>query len=392
MERISNDVWFYTFHLLTPLDFLAISHTCSFLYNLCSVTYAPIDKYWECQCKHLWSKINDTNYKAENWNKLFESMASFIDECAAYVSGMSRWRSQEITKMKKLAYNITVTVDTIANGINLRGILELAIIKDHLEIFKIYTHNMSDDILNKPFHKTTFGLPGDRYLILHHVIENDALKICQYLLDTMDDGSNKKFRDIDVSVVNPHSYPLNTPLTAAVWRKNVQIIELLINHPNMTQMELNNANSEGMTPLHHACRLTSRIDINDQIKIIRLLIDDVRTNVNYRGHKYGVTPLMTAIREHPKFVEILLQHEDINVNVQNCKGNTVLHLLAMMKPTKDSNKERAENYVKLAKLLMARDDLDCGIINDLGKTALEIAKQTKWKTMVHILNGETLQK
>ena len=411
MERISNDVWFHTFHLLTPLDFLGLSHTCSFCYNLCSSKYTAIDKYWECKCKHLWSKINETNYKAKNWNKLFESMAHFIESA---VTGMNDWQYQEITalsslhcrdlnnynicrcnlkeKVKKLAYNMTVTVDTISNGINISDILELTIIHDHLEMFKIYTCNMSDDILNKPFHSKTFKSRADGYLILHDVIRKGAVKICKYLLgSTNDEAGNKTFKDIDVLVVDEHYYDKNTPLTVAAWKKHAQIVELLINHPNMTTMGMNKTNTDGMRPLHYACGLSSQIDINDQMETIRLLIDDERTNVNSRGPN-GITPLMVAIRQHPKFVELLLQHDNINVNMQNNQGNTALHLVYVMRPTKYSDKERAENCIKSAKLLMVRDDLDCGIINDLGKTAVQMVQETKWKQMERVLNGTTLQK
>ena len=65
--------------------------------------------------------------------------------------------------------------------------------------------------------------------------------------------------------------------------------------------------------------------------MIKLLIEDQRADVNACDHCRGNTPLMVAVKQHPKFVQMLLQHKDIDVNIQNKKGNTALHILGDIK-------------------------------------------------------------
>ena len=78
LVTISDDVWFEIFFLLTPFDFMSVSHTCSLFYNLYSMKNKAIDRYWKYQCKKLWTKINETNFESKNWKILFKSMVDFI--------------------------------------------------------------------------------------------------------------------------------------------------------------------------------------------------------------------------------------------------------------------------------------------------------------------------
>ena len=415
MFTISNDVWFHTFHLLTPFDFISVGHTCSFFHNLSSLKYVPIKKYWEYQCKQLWTKIDDTNFQSKNWKILFKSMTHFI---ASAVTGSDEFMYEKIIDaicpnvsiskqaIEKLVYNIKITVDDIADGNKKNGsIILIPIIMQHkMEMFKIYTCNMSDDELNKPLTANPQMSSGNMFCntILHSAIDSNSTEICKYLLmpiasdnnNNNKDGTKKKYRDIDIMTrQNTRAqFVTDTPLTQSAWLKQTEIVSLLLQHPNMTKDGINTGEMSNYGPLHCACLLRANYnpcDIDNGIKIIKLLIDDERTNVNMCDDD-GNTPLMIAVQKHSKFVQALLENKNINIdiNIKNDEGNTALHIIAH--PGLGTLFDTAR--IASARILLTRHDLDCNIVNNDGKTALQIAKANKLDQLVQMLSQPSLTK
>ena len=77
-----------------------------------------------------------------------------------------------------------------------------------------------------------------------------------------------------------------TPLLLAAHCNRVEMVSLLINHPNMTKSGIN------------------------------------------QGDITGNTPLMYAIEAHKKIFQMLIKNDKIDVNIKNGEGNTVLHVSA----------------------------------------------------------------
>ena len=71
-------------------------------------------------------------------------------------------------------------------------------------------------------------------------------------------------------------------------------------------------------------------------------------------------PLMMALR-NPEIVQVLLQHEGINVNVQNEKGDTALMLAAK------------EGNLAIVKELLRHKEIDVNVQNNIGQTVLMLA-------------------
>ena len=105
---------------------------------------------------------------------------------------------------------------------------------------------------------------------------------------------------------------------------DIEIVKILFKHgadPNVRA----NFSSRGKTPLHCAAQLPSREEL------IKIFIDN-GADVNDYTYDLGwgdidkATPLhLAALKEQPKNVQILLQH-GANVDAQNTKSNTALHL------------------------------------------------------------------
>ncbi|KAG9402657.1 hypothetical protein AC1031_007265 [Aphanomyces cochlioides] len=86
-------------------------------------------------------------------------------------------------------------------------------------------------------------------------------------------------------------------------------------------IDVNNANKEGHTAMVMACA-TGAVDV------VQLLITECpQLNVNYQTPECGNTALLIAVREnHPKIVESLLEHPEIDISLENKEGLTAMDL------------------------------------------------------------------
>ena len=142
----------------------------------------------------------------------------------------------------------------------------------------------------------------------------------------------------------------------------------------MTKDGINKADSKGLAPLHCACDklgADSHGKQNDGVKIAQMLIDDERTDVNAVDFQ-GKTPLMYAIESQPKIAPILIKNDKVDVNIQSHCGNTALHVAV----------EFRDIYCGLIKKLLSRKDFDKNIVNNQGKTGLDLAKENPWMTRI----------
>ena len=195
------------------------------------------------------------------------------------------------------------------------------------------------------------------------------------------------FPKIDVTSVK-HSDYNDTPLTIASYFKRVEIVSLLLNHPNMTKNGINKNNYFDATPLHCVSICPHNVqheDVQeDATKIAQMLLNDERTDLNVI--MYNNTPLMYAIRTQPKVAQLLIDHEKVDVNVGNRCGAAALHVAVQTIAMMQNKDETKQNVIcQLIKQFLSRKDFDKNIKNLHGKTGLQMAKEAKLSQVVNLL-------
>ena len=431
--QVSEDVLFVVLAYTTPLDFLSLSQTCLHFSSLNdSKKHPQINKYWQQQCECFWKLINKNNYKPKNYNYkcLFESMANF-----SVLTDEDHGMKRKVLLLIQ-AYKMKIRLNDIFCKETEDYTLGMIIKHDNLKMFKIYTCNMNDDDINTHKVRTRF----DSKSILFAVVTSNppAMKIANYLLAPVeiaipiDDDKKKNNRSTDINVNNTnyntansdtknsnietqmhYNFPnidvssagstyndMYTPLTIASHRKHVEIVSLLLNHPNMTKSELNKSDYFGQTPLHRVATSipkgtdTANININaeqDAVKIAQMLLNDERTNVNSINGNNSSTPLMYAIRTQPKVAQILIDNEKVDVNIRSHFCGTALHVaIKAMMTDKDCKKH--DVISQLIKKLLSRKDFDKNIKNDCGETGLDLAKKANLSQIVKILKLDNSDK
>ena len=213
-------------------------------------------------------------------------------------------------------------------------------------------------------------------------------KILKFILgnkktDNIDNNNlNYNFETIDLD--GNFSIGGNGILNYCVTYRKVEIVSLLIDHPNMTKELINQTNPRGRTPLHHAFMKTSAGD-DDQdssLKIDQMLINDKRTDINIVSGE-GKTALMYAIESYPKIAMTLIDNERCNVNIQATYGDTAFHIF--VETAALCNLDTDATYLQLCQKLLQRKDLDSNIRNNQAKTPLDLAKEKNLSAIVKLI-------
>lgn len=150
-----------------------------------------------------------------------------------------------------------------------------------------------------------------------------------------------------------------TPLMAAAFRGQAEIIDLLIRHG----AEVNALDSGGNTALHWAA-------FGGHATCARQLITH-SASIDLRNH-YGWTPLIqAAARNHAEVVSLLIAS---GVNLDTCAndGYTALHKAAEL------------GYGEIAQLLLAQG-ANSNLANSEGNTPLKLAIKNKQAEVVNLL-------
>ena len=161
----------------------------------------------------------------------------------------------------------------------------------------------------------------------------------------------------------------NTVLYYACDTKNIEVIELLLSHPDI---DVNVKNSDGDTPLH-------RVILRDSIEILQLLLAQPNINVNAEN-KNNITALHISIFSTLKVIEILLNYPKTNINIKDDEGNTFLHRVCKYYIDRKFNVEDIKFFLKNGKI-------DVNIKNNEGNTPLHLlCKKNRIEVFQFFLN------
>ena len=150
-----------------------------------------------------------------------------------------------------------------------------------------------------------------------------------------------------------------TPLIAAIFANNYDIVELLINKG----AKVNDENKYGLTPLLASISNSNNEKEKENYKvscnIVQLLIDKGAT-INALNRS-GVNPIESAIHgSNIKIIDLLL-NKGVNINDKNGSGNTPLHLAVY------------ENNPDIVNFLIGKG-ADINEINNRNMTPLSVSK------------------
>ncbi|KAK4060810.1 uncharacterized protein Triagg1_10580 [Trichoderma aggressivum f. europaeum] len=129
-----------------------------------------------------------------------------------------------------------------------------------------------------------------------------------------------------------------TPLACAVSEGDEAVVEHLL---SIDSVRPDHRTSTGNSPLWIAA------DWSRSIKIVKLLLDTGRVNVNLVTFVKPSTPLIAAIKANrPDIVELLVEHPDIDVNLTSDGSSTPIGIAAEM------------GNLKIVKMLLQHPDID----------------------------------
>lgn len=149
----------------------------------------------------------------------------------------------------------------------------------------------------------------------------------------------------------------NSLIYTIVNIKNYCVIEILFNEHRAKGLDINAENTIHLFPLSAALS-------NNDINVLKLLLDDPNININRQDSLSGSTAIMDAAYSNkPEHLEVLLQTSEININIKNNWG-----LTALMYATN-------EGHVNIVRELLKTENIDIGIEDASGKTALDLARE-----------------
>jgi len=132
-------------------------------------------------------------------------------------------------------------------------------------------------------------------------------------------------------------------------------VHRLTNILKSSHVNINLLTKDGLSPLQFACLL-------GHVDCVRLLLRDIRTDVNIQTVNDGMTPLQIALSQQKiEVIKELLRHPRINVNLQRKDGFTPLHLATYL------------HYTDIVKLLLSHKNIDVNLKYHDDLTALHLA-------------------
>ena len=389
--KIGDDCWSIVAANLSPLEFISVSSTCCFFYNL-----RLRNKYWQNQCKALWTQIESNKVATIDWYTLFKAIVDFIIKICEKKS------FQYVPASKRSAVNI-------------------------------YRNTTTQTILFRPSNYTIDklfpGLIGD---ILFGIIAENNLPMFKVLISNIGNEQLHGYSKLDGFnyTTTATDWSGETPLSFACKMGNIEIVSLLLRHPKMTSAAINKKRmyGYGASALYNAvCRgnicfaskdsYDSSYNEQTALGITQLLLDDERTDINMNlNNNCSYTALMASILDQNGYISViskLIQNTRVDVNIQDNVGNSALHMAALKMQfnqhnhtdSDDDDDDDDDDYyydydyqleeyekwsnkmIQVAQCLLQRKDLDINLKNNENQTALDLAVNENFDEMVVLLKA-----
>lgn len=295
-------------------------------------------------------KFDENNDKSRHLSRLYHPILIACDQdclfmLQMFLSNRNRLQKINIDQSERVGSN---TRDTIA-----RFKIDDSDIDDKEYVtstsFDDHDSNSSDSGIdfNEEYY---FGLQSYSMLFAAcdavyntHPASNCNLRVVKFLLGYTERYDEEQGRYIgvynnnrNINLDKRYTLHMDTALTIACYRGNVEIVQLLINHPAMTVGGINLGSSGGLTGFHIACKYGNH-------KVVQLLLKDRRTDVN-RANANGVTPLMSAIDNRWFRIGIMLLDHDCNYNRVDVRKKDFHNRTALSKAFDHARSPIQSNY------------------------------------------------
>ncbi|MBV9576767.1 MAG: ankyrin repeat domain-containing protein [Gammaproteobacteria bacterium] len=116
--------------------------------------------------------------------------------------------------------------------------------------------------------------------------------------------------------------------------------------------------------------------VNNQIKFVTTLLANENFDPNRKGRKNIFPLIYAAQKNYIEIVKALLAHSSIDPNQLYENAYNTLHASILLK------------NVEIAKLLIAHPAIDLSIKNQVGKTPLELARQTNQQDLIELIENK----
>jgi len=175
-------------------------------------------------------------------------------------------------------------------------------------------------------------------------------------------GNLSRLRELIESGTNINATDYNgyTALIYAVINNHFDIVEYLVS----SNIDINAKNNDGLTATYFAVGL-------NRLNILRYLLDN---NNNLTDDIIYDSVLFAIYNGHLDIVKYLVQDKNVNVNLVNEEGETILMYAV------------ENNQINIIKYLVEEHNIDTSIMNNNGYTALMIAVNLGFNDIATYLN------
>lgn len=177
-----------------------------------------------------------------------------------------------------------------------------------------------------------------------------------------------KFENIELNSIGCGGFPL----LIALRQGNIDIFQLLFDHP---KIDVNCSGIYNYSAFNAILNLACKIE---NLKIFKYLLNDERINPNtchlnnLHQQSYLIHKLVCSNKKQI-FLEVLLDHPSININVRDYQGNAPLHCIAY------------NNNIENLEILLKKPNLDTNRKNNKGLSAIDIASMKGYYTCLDLI-------